>query len=118
MIRQAAGALVIGATVLVHAAQAFAPGDDPGPGTAARSDANAVLGRPVVLSDGRRIGRVASAWPDGPGVMVMQILLDAGAGFDTDALTLIVPGPVDPAQPIRLLLDHPALRDLMETSAR
>lgn len=78
---------------------------------------SSMVGRPVVLSNGSRIGRVAAAWPEGPNTVLIQIRIDTEAGLERDALTVIVPGPLNPDQPIRLLLDHGALRKLVSAAA-
>lgn len=117
MIRLAGAALGVCALLLSQEAQARPDDQTSGHATGQRI-APHDLGRPVILSDGVRIGRVVSSWPDGPGTRIVQIRLDQGAGFGHDALTLIVPEPTNPLRPIRLLLDHGALRDLISAPTR
>ncbi len=74
-------------------------------------------GSTVILSDGMTIGHVISAWSGGPRVMVLQIALDKGVGFNSGELTLTVPEPVDPRVPITLMLSRRALGDILANDA-
>ena len=108
---------LIGATLLaICASYASGVQSRPFPASATVSDSlppHGFHGNAVILSDGLMIGRVASAWSGGTRLVILRIILDAGAGLSSGELTLTVPEPIDAHAPIRLFLSRRALGEIL-----
>jgi hypothetical protein len=113
MIRHVAIALFLGTCLQVSPSAAYAPGATGVQMPRSLPVIAALKGRPVILSDGQVLGRVASAWQAGAGVVTLQIAVDVTSGLAQDRVTLNMPGPIDPSLPIRLLVDREAFIHLV-----